>query len=298
MERHMPAVRRNGGKRNKKTAFVLAGGGSLGAVQVGMLKALLAHNVNPDLIIGASVGAINGAYAAGEIGVAGTERLQRIWMSMRRPKIFPFSPLQALLGLLGFSDHLVSSGPLRRVIEAELPFQLIEDAEIPCIIIATDVLTGEMVSLKSGPAVEALLASSAIPAVFPPQTIDERVLIDGGVSNNTPIAAAVDAGSDRIIVLPTGMACAATEPPHATLGMVLETVNLLVMRQLVDDIYRFSAEAEIITIPPLCPMRVTPYDFSQTADLIERAHASTKKWLKDHGLHPNNAPAELLPHTH
>lgn len=279
-------------------AFVLAGGGSLGAVQVGMLKALLADKITPDLIVGASVGALNGVYAAGETGIAGIVRLERIWRSLRRPMVFPFSPLLAVLAFAGLSNHLVSPRPLRRLIEAELPFQRLEDTLIPCLIAATDVLDGTMVVLDSGSAVDAVLASSAIPAVFPPKTVDGRPLMDGGVSNNTPVAAAIKAGASRIVVLPTGIACAASSQPRTAMGMALNAINLLVMRQLVDDIERYSDQAEIITIPPLCPLTVTPYDFSQTAMLIDRAEADTRKWLKTHGLHGNQVPRELQPHNH
>ena len=187
------------------TAFVLAGGGSLGAVQVGMLAHSLGGGLVPDLIVGASVGAINAAYYAAEPDERGVERLKRIWLELRRTDVFPFSPIASMLGFFGKTDHLVSPRPLRSLIESELPYQRLEDARIPCYVVATDALEGTEVVLSSGPAATALLASAAIPAVFPPVTLDGRFLLDGGVSNNTPISIAVEMGATRVIVLPTGI---------------------------------------------------------------------------------------------
>src|ERR1700686_2626799 len=122
------------------TAFVLAGGGSLGAVQVGMLAALARRGVVPALIVGASVGAINAAYYAAEPDERGVARLKRIWLQLRRTDVFPFSPVASLLGLLGKTDHLIASTALRSLIESELPYQRLEDARLPCHVVATDAL--------------------------------------------------------------------------------------------------------------------------------------------------------------
>jgi len=195
------------------TAFVLAGGGSLGAVQVGMLAALARRGLVPDLIVGASVGAINAAYYAAEPDERGVERLKRIWLELRRTDVFPFSPIASMLGFFGKTDHLVAPGPLRSLIESELPYERLEDAPLPCYVVATDALEGTEVVLSSGPAAAALLASAAIPAVFPPVLLDGRFLLDGGVSNNTPISIAVEMGATRVIVLPTGISCSLQAPP-------------------------------------------------------------------------------------
>src|SRR5262245_54014077 len=100
----------------KKTAFVLAGGGSLGAVQVGMLKALVRHHVVPDLVVGASVGAINSAYFAAAPDVDGIAHLERIWLRLRRADVFPFSPVNGALSLIGRRDYLVTPAPLQTLI--------------------------------------------------------------------------------------------------------------------------------------------------------------------------------------
>ena len=280
------------------TAFVLAGGGSLGAVQVGMLAALARRGVVPDLVVGASVGAINAAYYAAEPDERGVDRLKRIWLNLRRTDVFPFSPLASIFGFFGKTDHLVTSAPLRSLIESELPYRHLEDATLPCHVVATDALEGTEVVLSSGPAVTALLASSAVPAVFPPVLLDGRYLLDGGVSNNTPVSIAVELGATRVIVLPTGISCALQAPPRSAMGLALHALNLLIMRQLVKDIQRCSGVAEVLTVPPLCPLSTTSYDFSQSGALIHRAEAATRLWLRNDGLHHLGAPPALSPHHH
>jgi NTE family protein len=281
-----------------RTAFVLAGGGSLGAVQVGMLKALTAKGIVPDLVVGASVGAINGAYFATAPSSDGLARLERVWLGLQSTDIFPLSPVNSLLAILGRRDFLISPARLRALIESELPSERIEHAKIPCYVVATDVLEGTEVCLSTGPLAPALLASAAIPAVFPSVSIDGRHLIDGGVANNTPISSAVKLGASRIIVLATGLSCALEEPPRGAVALALHAVNLMVMRQLVSDIELFSRRAELIVLPPLCPIAVSSYDFSQTADLVHRAEAKTRLWLRQNGLQSRGAPDELLPHVH
>lgn len=283
---------------NQRTAFVLAGGGSLGAVQVGMLKALVRLSVVPDFVVGASVGAINGTYFAMEPNEQGVARLERVWLRLRRATIFPFSAASGLLAVFGRRDHLVTSALLRALIESELPRQKLEDARIPCYVIATDVLTGGEIALASGPAVTALLASAAIPAVFPVVSIDGRHLIDGGVANNTPISTAIDLGATRVIVLPTGMSCGLTGPPRGAVALALHALNLLIMRQLLKDIERFAEHAELVVLPPLCPLTTNTYDFSHTGELIHRAEAATRLWLRKNGLLSGGAPAELQFHHH
>lgn len=281
-----------------RTAFVLAGGGSLGAVQVGMLKALTRKGIVPDLVVGASVGAINAAFFAGLPTSEGVARLERIWLGLQSTDVFPVSPVNSLLAILGKRDHLISPARLRALIESQLPYDRIEDAKIPFHVVATDVLEGTEVCLSRGPLARALLASAAIPAVFPTVSIEDRHLIDGGVANNTPISCAVKLGASRIIVLATGISCALEKPPRGLVALALHAVNLLVMRQLVSDIEHFSSHAELIVLPPLCPVTVSSYDFSQTAELVHRAEARTRQWLQRSGLQSRGTPGELLAHQH
>jgi NTE family protein len=281
-----------------RTAWILAGGGSLGAVQVGMLQALIAGGLQPDLIVGASVGAINAAYLAGRPDLDGMEALASIWRGLRRRDVFPLSWIDGLRATFGRRSYLIASGAMGRVIDAALPYTRLEEAAIPLHVIATDLLTGDAVSLTEGPAKTALLASAAIPSVFPAVVHQGRTLIDGGVTSNTPIAEAVAQGAERLIVLPTGLSCASDEHPHSVWGMALHAINLLIMRQLVRDVALHSRRAEIIIVPPLCPLEINVFDFDHAAELIDRARVLTGQWLDHGGLAGSGVPDSLLSHHH
>jgi NTE family protein len=280
-----------------RTALVLAGGGSFGAVQVGMLRELVRGGVTPDLVVGSSVGAINGAYFAGAPTVEGVAQLEAIWRGLRRSDIFPVT-WHSLVGLFSHRNFLVDPGGLRRVIEERLPYRELEQAAIPMHVVATDLLGGGSVRLSSGPAVDAILASCAIPAAFPPVRIGERHLIDGAVASNTPISVAVALGVKRVIVLPTGYACSLEAPPRDAIASALHAITLLIAHQLVMDLERCRGQVEVVTVPPLCPLSWSPYDFSHAGELIEQAATQTRRWLDRGGLGKQRVPGALLPHAH
>ena len=172
-----------------------------------MLQTLVEEGVSADLVVGASVGAINGAYFAGRPDAEGVRSLAEIWRGIKRSDVLPFSPWGSLLSLFSFRNYLINPSSLRRLLQRHLPYRDLAQASIPVHLVATDILTGAEVVLSVGPAIEAVLASAAIPAVFPPVKLEGRYLSDGGIANNTPISVAVAFGADRIIVLPTGFPC-------------------------------------------------------------------------------------------
>ena len=262
------------------TAFVLSGGANLGAAQAGTLAALGEAGIRPDLIVGTSVGAVNGAWIAGEGDV---EEFLDVWRTLRRADVFPTRPVGGLLGFLGLFDHLVSDGGLRRLLRTHLRFSDLEAAATPLHVAATDLLSGEGVLLSQGNALEAILASSAIPGVLPPVVIDGRALIDGGVVNNTPISHAVDLGADEVWVVATGYACALDRPPRGALGVALHAATLAIHQRLALDVGRYAGSVDLRVVPPLCPISVTPTDFSQAGDLIRRAREHTRLWLERGG---------------
>jgi len=270
------------------TAFVLSGGANRGAAQAGMLAAMDEAGVVPDLVVGSSVGAVNGAWVAGQ-GDLG--ELGDVWRSLRRGAVFPTRPVGGLLGFLGRSDHLVSDSGLRHLLRTHLRFDRLEDAAVPLHVVSTDVLSGEDVLLSNGDAVEAILASSAIPGVLPPVRIEGRALIDGGVVNNSPISHAVDLGADTVWVLATGYSCALDHPPRGALGVALQAATLVIHQRLIVDVQHYAGLVDLRVVPPLCPISVSPTDFSQADDLIRRAHAHTRTWLQDGG---GSAPVSAL----
>ena len=278
-------------------AFVLSGGASLGAVHVGMLLALQEHGVTPDLLVGTSVGAVNAAWAADRGDADGLEALAQVWRGLSRKAIFPLRPLTGLLGFLGRADHLIPDTGLRSIVEQHLPFERLEQSSLPVHVVATDVLSGQDALLSSGPAVEAVLASAAIPGVFPAVRIGSRSYVDGGVINNTPISHAVALGADTIWVLSTGYACALTEPPRGALAQAIHALTLTLNHRLEVDVATYRSAVDLHVVPTLCPLNVLPADFGQADQLIERARASTRAWLATTESE-RGAPSTLTGHHH
>lgn len=282
----------------QKTAFVFAGGGSLGAAQVGMLKALVSKGVEPDVVVGSSVGAINAAYFAGSANREAVWGLEQIWRQIRRRDVFPLAPVGVVLGLLSRRNYMVSPLALRRLLESHLTYHKLEDSNIPVCVVATDILEGVEVRLSSGPVVEALLASAAIPAVFAPVRIGGRYLVDGGLISSSPLFAALELGARRLIVLPTGISCAVNRPPRGAVGMALHAVNLAIARQLARDAEHLQSDVQISIVPPLCPMATAPHDFSRSGEMIDLAEINTLRWLEEGGLKARGLPRELRTHMH
>ena len=281
---------------NGKTAFVFSGGGSLGAIQVGMLRALLAAGACPDFVVGASVGAINAAYFACAPDQKGVAALERIWLGLHRTDIFPFT-LTSLFGLIKHPGNVVDPSGLRSLVESNLPCGRIEEAKIPLHIMATN-QQGQPVRLSSGSSIDAILASTAIPGVFPPVQIGDDVLMDGAVASNTPVRLAVELGATRIVILPTGYACALKEPPRTVIGRALHAITLMINWQLMHELELCPKEIEVHLVPTLCPLAVSPFDFSASRQLIERAADSSQKWIESGGLQRRASPQELAPHRH
>lgn len=197
-------------------AFVLSGGGSIRAVQVGMIDALFERGIAPDLIVAALPGrSMAPSSHCGHTSVETAAELARFWSGLRTRSVFPVGPsLGGLLGVLGRRNHVASPRGLRALLERWLDFDLLERSPITVHVIATDVLSGTELRLSSGPAVDAVMASAALPGVLPQVRREGRELVDGGVTNNTPLSHAVDLGAARIYVLPTGHPCALGTAPR------------------------------------------------------------------------------------
>jgi NTE family protein len=165
-------------------------------------------------------------------------------------------------------------------------------------IVATDIISGDSVVLSEGSTAEAIVASTAIPGAFSPIRYRNHYLADGAISSNTPIQVAVNKGATRLIILPTGHACANQDPPVGAVANALHALTLLIARQLVNELEALGPEIEYFVVPPLCPLVGSPYDFSRTADHIDRAILSTDAWLTQHGLQQGKIPHEMRLHSH
>ena len=263
-----------------QTAFVLSGGAALGAIQVGMLSALYERGIEPDFIVGTSVGAVNGAFIASRPFTPGTTgELAEIWRALGRGQVFPLNPLTGFLGFFGARRYLVPERGLRDLLVEHIQFEHLEQAAVRFHVITTDVLTGSEVRLSRGRAVDAVMASAAIPGVFPPVDWGHRHLMDGGIANHAPISDAVELGAERVYVLSTGAACELAGPPRGALGMILHSMNLLLMRRMQVEVELLADRAKLIVLPPPCRPGVSPIDFSRSDELIQRGLEDSTTYL-------------------
>jgi NTE family protein len=189
---------------------------------------------------------------------------------------------------------LCSSHGLARLVAHHLAFQEMREAKIPLHVVATDLLTGAEVLLSEGDAVSAVLASAAIPGVYPAIVRDGRTLVDGGLANNAAISQAIALGADRVFVLPTGYACALTEPPARALGLALHALGLLIQQRLINDVALYADRVELTVLPPLCPLTVSPADFSQARELINRSRTAARAWLDGGSTRAMTDPDRVL----
>jgi NTE family protein len=246
-----------------------------------MLRALWERGVTADLLVGTSVGALNAAFIASRPQTPQTARdLARAWCGIERADAFPISLRAIVGGLAGHRNHLVPAHGLRRIVERHVELDDLADAPVPLSLVAFDVNTGTEAVLCDGPAVDAIVAACSIPGIFPPIAIGEKLLVDGGVVNNTPIHHAVELGAERVYVLPTQEPrYVQPAPPRTALDAAIYGIGLLVGSRLEADILRYQGDVELIVLPAANKQHVQPTDFEQSSRLAAEAHAAARDTL-------------------
>jgi NTE family protein len=271
------------------TAFVLGGGGVLGAAEVGMLQALFERGVRPDLIVGTSVGAINGALVAADPSPAAVDRLREVWQDLAARGIFAGSVLARVATLARTRTHVHPREPLRDLLTEHLPVQTFAELQVPFQCVAASIERAAEHWFSEGPLLEALLASSAVPGLLPPVEIDGEHYLDGGLVHSIPVGRAVALGADTIYVLHVGRIDRPLRPPARPWEVA--TVAFEIARR-----HRFAAD--LAALPDGVTLHVLPSgnegppaagdlknlryrDFSAVPDRVERAHAAAGRYLDD-----------------
>ncbi len=195
------------------TAFVLGGGGVLGAAEVGMLQALLEHGVRPDLVVGTSVGAINGALVAADPTPGTVDRLRGVWEELVSQRIFTGSVLGRARTLVRTRTHLHPREPLRHLLTEHLPVRTFAELRVPFQCVAASIERAAEHWFTEGALVEAVLASCAVPGLLPPVELDGEHYLDGGLVHSIPVGRAVALGADTIFVLHVGRIDHPLTPP-------------------------------------------------------------------------------------
>lgn len=201
------------GRPSPSTAFVLGGGGKWGAVEVGMLQSLVDHGVVADLVVGCSIGAVNGAVFAADPTAAGVARMASFWTGPDARLIVTASWMARLRSLVGRRASLYDNSGLRAAVEALVPARF-EELVLPFECVAATIETASERWFGAGGLVDALMASCAIPGLFPPVEIDDLHYYDGGLVDSIPLDRALVLGATRVFVLQVGRVEQPLEPPH------------------------------------------------------------------------------------
>lgn len=264
--------------RSPRTAFVLSGGGNLAVSQVGMLRALVERDILPDVVVGTSAGALNGAVVATEPTLESIERLTDVWCSVRTGEVFPGGKFSRAWNVLSRDDHLFSSDGLQAIIERSRPAAAFDQLVVPLRVVATDLHSGEEVVFAAGPVAPALLASAALPGIYPPVEHDGRTLVDGAVTNSVPLSHALADGIDRVYVMNVAGGGPADRPIRSPLGVAVRAFNISRNQRFELELRNAPADVDVIVLPRPEDDREL-LDFSDALMLTIEAHALAAKFL-------------------
>jgi NTE family protein len=262
-------------------AFVLGGGGSLGAMQVGMLRALDDAGIHPDLVAGTSVGSLNGAVLALEPEDA-SDRLRKIWVHMTRHEAFPGGVLSQVRTLAHAKTHLFPNTGLATIIKDHLGADAtFEDLKLPLGVVTTDVDTAEPRLIRSGELLPTLLASSAIPGIYPPVEHEGHLLYDGGLVANVPLRQALSMGAKSLVVLDCAFPGQIPSPPHTFAEVMMFTAMISMRNQAVLEAPIAAAQVPVVYLPGPVPVRMSPLDFTHTEALATSAYDAASAYLAE-----------------
>lgn len=287
-------LRRLASRRKDTVGFVFSGGGPLGALQVGAVKALFDHDIRPDMAVGTSVGAMNATWVAFDPTATGVERLESIWRNMKENDLFPGGGrLKASWArMLVKGNRIFDNVGVRRIVESTLGRPRFEDAQIPLGITATDLETGMENLFTTGDVLDPILASTAMPGIFPPVPVDGRNYIDGGVANNVPIAPAVQMGARTIYVMDATSHTRQRRPLNRPIDYLLHAFSLARAQRFVLERNVYAEKVKLIVLPAVGLDFYVPFaSLEHTATLIDKSYEETSQFLAGLG-HASSHVAE------
>jgi len=267
-----------------RTALVLCGGGSRGAAEVGFYRALREAGVRVDMIVGTSVGAVNGAFIASGLE---PEALKKLWLDFHKWRPFRFN-WRVLLEWWNVPALFDPSG-FRKFLEDALAVRRFEDLQIPLTVVATNLQKAESVCLEEGDLLFAIMASIALPLYFPPLPFGRHQLVDGGVTNNVPLDVAVRKGATRVYAMLCGCQEELDRPVPGFLNIQSRAFNIATRQKLHWDIEHLKDKAELIILEPCLSSARYALDFSRTGQIIEEAYRFAKSAL-ERGAGRTSAP--------
>jgi NTE family protein len=275
-----PTFRRTRSPHRPRTAFVLSGGGNQAVSQVGMLRALLERDIVPDVVIGTSAGALNGAVVATDPTLAGVDHLADVWLSIRSGEVFQGSKLARAWNLLRRDDHLFTNEGLLSILDRAHTATTFAETDVPLRVVATDLGTGDEVVFACGPVEPALLASTALPALFPPVEHDGRLLLDGAVTNTVPLWHALSGPVDRIYVCNVSGALIERRL-RSPLDVAVRAFAISRSQRFELELRHAPPDVDVVVLPSPSDQREL-FDFSDSPTLIEEAHHLASRALDEH----------------
>ncbi|QKE83032.1 patatin-like phospholipase family protein [Arthrobacter sp. NEB 688] len=265
------------------TAFVLGGGGVLGATQVGMVRALAEAGVVPDLVLGTSIGALNGAFVAADPTPAGAARLAEVWEAVVREGVFVENPVRQAARAARSRTHLLSNAPLRHVIDAYLPVSTFEELAVPFQCVAARIEDSSAAWFDTGGLTWPVVASCSVPGLFPPVVIDGWSHLDGGLVHSIPVGRALALGATRVFVLQVGRVEQPLAPPRRP--WEVGTVAFEIAR-------RHRYVHEMASVPPEVETHVLPSGAASTPNVSLREARSSR--MRERERQAYEASAEYL----
>jgi NTE family protein len=269
-----------------RVAFVLGGGGKLGAAEVGMLGALADAGIRPDLVLGTSIGAVNGVAVASDPGATGVARLRRMWGEVDHSGIFGGSLVDRLRHLARTRTSLHANEPLRRLLERALTERTFGELAVPFQCVAACIETSDAHWFTDGPLVDAVLASCAVPGLLPAVRIGDRHYLDGGIVESIPVRRALDEGADEVYVLQVGrieQPLTAPTRPHEVAMVAFEIARRRSFASAMADLPE-GVRVHVLptggTGPRFSDLRQLRYrDFSDIDERIDAARRATDEYL-------------------
>lgn len=266
-------------------AFVLGGGGVLGAGEVGMLRALLEAGITPDLVVGTSVGALNGAFVAADPTVATTVRLAELWRQMSAEGgVFSGSVAQRVGRAVRSRTHLHGRGPLRQLLTDNLAVERIEDLAVPFQCVAASIERAAEHWFTEGSLSDAVMASAAVPGLLAPVQIGDEHFLDGGLVNSIPVSRAVELGARTVYVLQVGRIERPLTVPTRPWEVALVAFEIARRHRFASDMARLPDDVVVHVLPngddPPEGLAALRYrDLRRVAQRVERAHEATAEYL-------------------
>lgn len=275
-----------------RTAFVLGGGGILGAAEVGMLRALFEHHVMPDVIVGSSVGALNGAFIAADPSTATIDRMTKTWSSLSRGGVFGGSVVGRLTTLARNGTHLHSNEGLRLLIDDGIGDLQFSDLAVQFECVAAGIEQAAAHWFSTGSVTEAILASCAVPGLLPAVEIEGKHYLDGGLVRSIPVGRAVDLGATEIFVLHVGRLEQPLRPPTRPWEVALVSFEISRRHQFAEELARLPEGVAVHVLPTgsTTPSMTVRYrsrpDVPGRIDAAYRASTAALDTLLDAGFPP------------